>query len=192
MLIAGSAGDAYGLQSFSPIHLDLAEKWLPTDGRSVAADVNGLPFADNSLGSIICVGSVINYTSAFEAISEFYRVLRPGGRLVLEFEGSESLEYLGNSAFRAHAHPVSTFYQGTDELLWVYSRNYIRRALIHTGMKVIREEGFHSLTPLWGINKLSSRWRKLALIADEAASALLSSVIASNVLVISEKIPRSP
>ena len=45
-----------------------------------------LPFAENSIDNILCVGSVLNYCDAIAAISEFNRVFKYNGHLILEYE----------------------------------------------------------------------------------------------------------
>lgn len=54
-----------------------------------------LPFAENSIDNILCVGSVLNYCDAIAAISEFNRVLKYNGHLILEYESSWGFEYIG-------------------------------------------------------------------------------------------------
>ncbi len=50
------------------------------------ADLRNLPFEDQSFDVVYCV-SVLEHTNAYEAIvDEFYRVLRPGGKLVITFD----------------------------------------------------------------------------------------------------------
>ena len=50
------------------------------------ADLRTLPFEDHSFDVVYCI-SVLEHTNAYDAIvGEFYRVLRPGGKLVITFD----------------------------------------------------------------------------------------------------------
>lgn len=46
-------------------------------------DAHAVPFADNSLGLIVCNEVLEHCTAPQQAIDEFFRVLKPGGKLIL-------------------------------------------------------------------------------------------------------------
>ncbi len=57
------------------IHLDIDD----FDGVDVVADAHSLPFADGSIGSIICEVVLEHVADARKVVAEAHRVLRPGG-----------------------------------------------------------------------------------------------------------------
>lgn len=60
----------------------------------IIGSVEPIPLPDNSVDGIICAGSVVNYVDIQKAISEFSRVLKPHGFLIMEYERSNSAEFL--------------------------------------------------------------------------------------------------
>ena len=56
-------------------------------------DVQALPYRDGSFAAATCCGSTLSYVDdARQALAEIARVLRPGGRLLVECEGRWSLD----------------------------------------------------------------------------------------------------
>lgn len=128
ILNLGSAGDSLGLDSYTHIHLDIVEKNL-FPSFSICGNIQNLPFCDNSFEFIICVGSVINYCDAPSALAEISRVLRPTGYLILEFDKSESFEFLFTGSWRKPASVVRTFYLDDEDVVWVYSEPFVEGLL---------------------------------------------------------------
>lgn len=68
-------------------------------GRNNAAaqvgDAEHLPFPDNSFDAVLCYSTLCVVTRPTAAIAEIARVLRPGGRAVIDFHGSRN----ANSTF---------------------------------------------------------------------------------------------
>ncbi len=63
-----------------PIAIDLVEN----KGKDISfGDVNNLNFLDNSFNSVVCLEVFEYLTTPQKAIDEIYRVLKPGGKLVL-------------------------------------------------------------------------------------------------------------
>lgn len=80
------AGIALAGIDLSPVMLAAARDragslGLDVDLREASADA--LPFADGSFDTVVCTVSLCNIPDDRAAIGEMYRVLRPGGRLVL-------------------------------------------------------------------------------------------------------------
>jgi len=70
----------------SPVMLAAAAKRASDLGLAVElseADAHHLPFADASFDTVVCTLSLCSVADDRAAIAEMYRVLRPGGRLLL-------------------------------------------------------------------------------------------------------------
>lgn len=148
VVFAGSGGRTNGIEPRRAVHVDLAELPLRGVKGGVMANVEQLPIADGAVDAIVSVGSVINYCDAASAIAEFARVTRLGGTLVLEFESSDSLEFLMTRTFRRSVDYVSTFFDGDREDIWVYSCRYIAAALVASGYRIWKRHPIHILSPL--------------------------------------------
>lgn len=71
---------------FSPAMLAQARRRAADLGREVAlseADAQALPFPDASFDTVVCTLGLCGIPDERVAITEMYRVLRPGGRLLL-------------------------------------------------------------------------------------------------------------
>ena len=146
LLNVGSGGKTLGIVHPYHLQIDVAEKSLIGAPLALAADVQDLPFADNSFDFVLCVGCVVNYCDIVRATSELARVLKPGGKLILDWERAHCWEFLGTPTFSNDVHPVKTFYSGTTQYLWVYSDAYVRSALSASGMQVLDTHYFHLLS----------------------------------------------
>jgi SAM-dependent methyltransferase len=72
--------------------LAVARRRVPA-ARLTRADVEALPYADASFDAVTCCGSTLSFVAApGRAIAEMARVLRPGGRLLLDCEHKWSLD----------------------------------------------------------------------------------------------------
>jgi len=87
------------------------------------------------------VGSVLNYCDAVVVLREISKALKAGSYLILEFESSDSWEFMGTSVYRQSAALSSTFYGGDPDCkLWLYSFAYIK-ALIQANDLAIKRVG---------------------------------------------------
>ena len=125
VLNAGAGDFKLALQTDKVINLDISETRVSVQRNPVVASVEAIPLPDNRVDVLVCVGSVINYCDAANAISEFARVLRPGGYLLIEFESSRSAELILQDAFGRAAAVADTFYGNDPEVIWVYSPEFI-------------------------------------------------------------------
>lgn len=91
-LNAGSGGSTYNLPGIC-YHIDIAANLIKDLPNAYVASIEKIPFEDNFFDSIICVGSVINYCSALESISEFSRVLKKEEYLFLNLKEVKPLNY---------------------------------------------------------------------------------------------------
>lgn len=147
ILNIGSGGETYGFHPHVQVHVDITDRHL--SGKiGVVADAERLPFQPTIFAHAICVGSVVNYCSLMEVISEIERVLTPGGFLVLEYETSDSFEYIGTQAYGRDIAVVETFYQGKQEKLWVYSNSHVKGILSTLGFKINCTKRIHRISSL--------------------------------------------
>lgn len=147
VLNAGAGNSDLGILPPSAINLDISQSGVAQLPNGIIASIENMPLDDRSIDVLVCVGSVINYCDAAAAISEFARVLRPNGRLVLEFESSLCGEFFGQDCFGRSATIVETFYGDGPETLWVYRPEYIGRLLQSAGFSIVRKVPIHILSP---------------------------------------------
>lgn len=144
------AEDDLELRHSISFNLDISEGRIrPLEHQGVAT-VEALPLADSSVDMIICVGGVINYCDAARVITEFGRVIRQGGYLLLEFESSRSAELMSRKAFGKSAAVAEPYYAHQSETMWVYSPTYIKNLLRACDFGVVRRAPIHVLSP-WAI-----------------------------------------
>lgn len=147
ILNAGAGDMEYDISGV--VHnVDIAEDKIKNTPLYTVANIENLPFDDNTFNGIICVGSVINYCDAVAAISELTRVLCSSGRIIIEFESSYSYEYKGFPEYGADVEVVETNYQGQPHKLWVFSPRYIKSILKQCKLRILDEEYFHIISAL--------------------------------------------
>ena len=137
--------------------------------RFVLASVEALPFADGVFDAVTCCGSTLSFVDEpSRALAELGRVLRPGGRLLLECEHRWSLDLgwtlasalvgdpLGyglsaRAAWRQIAPPrhegVVVTYPGYGRLR-LFTARELRVMLAAAGLRPCRAWGIHALTNL--------------------------------------------
>lgn len=128
VLNAGSGGNSYNINC-DMIHVDIAEEKLKSIPNAVVSTVENMPFTSSIFNRVICVGSVINYCDASATITEFSRVLKTNGILILEFENSGGFEYKGTPIYNKSAGVVTVKFQGKNHKQWLYSLPYIKALL---------------------------------------------------------------
>lgn len=148
VLNAGSAGYSYGLSEDNILHIDIANLKIAHLKNSIIGDIQQMPINKKTFDIIICVGSVLNYCDAMKVFSEFDRVLKENGYIILEFENSKTLEIFGKPPYNKKATIVETFYKGKGEKLWLFSEKYIDELANLYNFKIIQKERFHILSPL--------------------------------------------
>lgn len=148
VLNVGSAGIDHGFFPDKQLHVDIVETLIKAQTRAVVADVELLPFRPNAFDHVLCVGSVVNYCSILEALTEIHRVLATKGVLVLEYETTSSFEYIGTSTYQKDIDIVDTFYQGQKERIWIYSDKFVSMLLNSFGLVERRRARIHILSPL--------------------------------------------
>lgn len=67
---------------FSTAAVSIAKSNVP-DTEIYEGDAQSLPFADNTFDAVVCGFGIIHVPNPQEALSEMYRVLKPGGRVAV-------------------------------------------------------------------------------------------------------------
>ena len=147
ILNAGSGGTEYRTRG-ELIHLDIVERYVRQFKNHLVGSIESIAVPDSSMDGVICVGSVINYADAQCAIAEFSRILRAGGFLILEYERSDSAEFLWTAQHGKYLFPQSYQYNGQTHLLWMYSEKHIRQMLNHHQFGIRSQKRIHSLSSL--------------------------------------------
>lgn len=147
ILNAGSGGNTYDING-RHTHLDISEKHLEGIDDAIIASVEDIPISDNSCDVCICVGSVINYCDVTSAISEFSRILKKGGYLILDFDQSRNYEFIGTETYNSNLDIIETFNSGFVDKVWVYSEKYITSILKHNEFSIISKKYYHTMSCL--------------------------------------------
>ena len=126
-------------QSIELAKARFAQQSLPV--RALVADAEHLPFEDNSFDVVYSFGVLHHTPNTERAIEEAYRVLKPGGRIILMLYHKHSLHvYLGvplfwlsnklrNNKFSAFEDWIRVYDGEENPLGKAYSRSEIRRMM---------------------------------------------------------------
>ena len=148
---------------YSPALLAAAQTRLT--GRPVglvAADLQALPLADASQDLVVCMGVLQHVPDLPAALREAARVLRPGGRLLVEARNRYS-------AFRAVQRVLrGKAYRELDASLRSFSPARLRDELGRAGFERVRAHGCYVFPPPLGL--LS--WLTFRLRVERAGAAL--------------------
>ena len=147
VLNAGSGGTIYENCS-SMVHLDIVEDYISDFKEYLVGSVESIPLPSSSVDGIICVGSVLNYVDAQRTIAELSRILRDNGFLILEFERSESAEFLWSGQHGQYVFPQKYNYNGQNHLLWMYSEKHVMQLLKHYQLFVKKRKRIHILSSM--------------------------------------------
>lgn len=145
ILSAGSGGTEYKMP-VDLIHMDIVERYISRFEHHLVGSIESIPLPDASVDGIICVGSVINYTDAQQSIAEFSRILKIGGFLILEYERSDSAEFLWTPKHRKYLFSQPYRYNGQTHLLWMYSERHMQQMLKQHQFEIQKQKRFHSLS----------------------------------------------
>lgn len=145
ILNAGSGGKEYDIHG-KMIHLDMIEEYVCGFENHIVSDVWNTTLPDESVDGIICVGSVLNYADAQRTVSEFSRILKTHGFLILEFERSDSAEFWWTGLHCRNVFPKEYDYNNQSHLLWMYGEKHMRQTLKHYGFDIVKCRRLQSLS----------------------------------------------
>ena len=185
ILNAGSGGTEYKTKG-SLIHMDIVESYVVKFEKHIVGSIEDINLPDASVDGIICVGSVLNYTDVQRAVAEFSRVLKAGGFFIIEFERSNSAEFLGTSYHGKTIFAKEYNYNGQNHLLWLYDEKHVRQLLEHYNLYVQKSKRVHCISSLLNRFGLSEERASHYAKWDEAAQKI-SYPIAHNILLLGSK-----
>ncbi len=183
LLNAGSGVYGLSLTGWRETALDLFVSPLLNRSDVVCGSVESLPFREASFEAVVCVGEVLSYCDPARAISEFSRVLRPTGRLMIDFGSSTSSRLWFRRSYGRAADIISTEYNGSPERTWVYAPEYIGSLLRNARFTEVARYGTHSWAALIQRISKSQRFglelgRRLGRLPFPAGAADLMTILA--------------
>ncbi len=147
ILNLGSGGNEYEITG-SHYHVDIAKEKICRCKNYFVTSAEKLPFKNDFFDAGVCVGSVINYCDPFAVIHEISRTLKKGSYFILDFEQSESWQFIGTQDYKSDVSLVASFNSGYNDKLWIFSLSYITNILSDFSFEIINLERFHLLSPL--------------------------------------------
>lgn len=185
VLCAGAGTTRYESDA-SIIYMDIVEEYVKNFDKYLVGSVENILMPDKSIDIIICVGSVLNYVDAQKTISEFNRVLKENGILILEFERSSSAEFLFKRIYGRNLFIKEYNYNNQQHFLWMYNEKFIKDLLYKYGMRVTKNYRFHCMSSLLyriGLNEeKSAKWAKIDFVTKS-----FSYLVAHNIVLIAHK-----
>lgn len=100
----------------------------PGRGVDQLEDIHHLSFADESIGTVVCLETLEHVADPVRAVSEMYRVLKPGGVLAIS-----SLMF-----FPIHAHPFD-YWRFTPDAFDLLLQQFESRLVVAQGFKDLPE-----------------------------------------------------
>ena len=131
------------------IHMDIIEEYVNLFENYLVGSIEKIPLQDCSVDCVICVGSVINYVDIQKAMSEFSRILKPNGILILEFERSNSAEFLFTKKYAKTLFMQTYQYNNQTHYLWMYDENFVLQLAEFYKFSCKKKYRFHSLSSLF-------------------------------------------
>ena len=186
ILDAGAGDSSYDWMPPTCISLDRHHPQISRKLNAVVADVEQMPFSDGYFDLLVCIGSVLNYASAAEALNEFARVTASGGYIYLHFETSTSFEHLFKPAWGASVYLTKTTNAARTDYVWVYSPKYILALLAGLKFRIIQSARFHTLSVLFCRFGISQTHAHRLARFDRAAAPL--SYFSDDVVILAQKV----
>ena len=117
----------------NPRNIELLQKRLPNH-TVVEGDVEALPFADGSFGTVLCTEVIEHIPDPSAALAEYRRVLQPGGVLIGSVPARSAiwkLRFLSSTC--PHSEPFHNEYLPDEvrAMLAGWTVEYLRYSLLH-------------------------------------------------------------
>lgn len=130
------------------IYMDIIEEYITMFDNYLVGSIEKIPLHDCSIDCVICVGSVINYVDVQKAMAEFSRILKPNGILVLEFERSNSAEFLFTKRYAKTVFMQTYQYNNQTHYLWMYNEKFVLQLAEYYKLSCNKKYRFHSISSL--------------------------------------------
>lgn len=147
ILNAGCGKTTYNCNA-KMIYMDIIEEYVSSFENYIVASIENVPLPDSSIDCIICVGSVINYSDLQKSLSEFSRILKQGGTLILEYERANSAEFLITKQYSKTVFMQKYNYNGQSHYLWVYSERFLFHLCAFYKLVCRKKYRYHCLSSL--------------------------------------------
>lgn len=147
ILNAGCGKTTYNT-SAQIIYMDIVKEYIKNFSNHIIGSVENIPLEDWSVDCIVCVGSVANYVDIQKALSEFSRVLKDNGIIILEFERSNSAEFLFTKKYRKTVFRQEYNYNNQKHFLWMYEEKFIDKLCNYYSLTCLHKYRFHILSSL--------------------------------------------
>lgn len=169
------------------IYMDIIEDYVSLFEKHLVASIENIPLCDSTIDCIVCVGSVINYADIQKSFSEFSRILKPGGMLILEFERSNSAEFLFTKDYFKTLFFKKYHYNNQMHYLWMYNEKFLLQLGFFYKLICEQKYRYHCMSSLlYRLGMSEERAAKFA-VADSAIQ-IFSYPLAHNELVVFKKI----
>jgi SAM-dependent methyltransferase len=136
-------------RSWKETPLDLAAPLSREQRASYSSRVMHLHFPSSTFGAVVCVGPGLDFWDPAKSITEFGRVLAPGGILIYEFRSSRSFRHWFKAPYGRSADLVPDCDDAVRRKTWVFDYSDIEYLLTSTGFEIRASIGTHSWSALF-------------------------------------------
>lgn len=130
------------------IYMDIIAEYIDSFPNYLVGSIESIPLPSCSVNCIICVGSVINYADIQKTFSEFNRVLKPNGILILEFERSNSAEFLFTKNYARTVFVQKYHYNRQTHYLWMYNEKFVLQLAEYYKFTCHKRYRYHTISSL--------------------------------------------
>ena len=189
ILNAGCGNNDYGLSEWAEcINLDISTRQCRKIERAVVADIETIPFCNDSFDATICVGAVLNYAEPYVAIPELVRVTKRGGLILLDFETTNTAELLFSRDWAKRVSVIERNYAGRPDKTFLFSLEHIRKILAQHDVAVAATHHYHLTTAIWHRALSKAQLPTIAFSIDEWVSRVPGlRLFSSNVIFVCRK-----
>lgn len=131
------------------IYMDIIKEYINMFENYIVGSVENIPLSDNSVDCVICVGSVINYVDIQKTLLEFSRILKPDGFLILEYERSNSAEFLFTKKYAKTVFMQAYHYNKQTHYLWMYNEKFVLQLAEFYNFLCKKKYRYHSISSLF-------------------------------------------